>query len=407
MRAIRLLAAALAAMVVVSSCTGGSPTEPITTTPPSTTSTTTATTVTTTTVPQATVSVSLVDGPDGLDEAVADLYLYAADPSVQPAPSRVSSGLIDHLSGLDSRSEEITVDGEVAVGEIVDTQVAVMTSGDDVVLAVADSDGTWRIVGARLTRFESPAWFGESPRLVLVIGSDARPGQNPLGYRADSLHLIGTVPASGAGAIVGIPRDAWVEASYGGNNKFTNVMASRGPEVVLETARNLTGLPLEGYLVTGFLGFEQLVDAFGGFDFDVPFAMAEPQSKAYFAAGLQLFSGADALAFARNRTLAGGDFTRSFHHGLLMIAALRKVQSLGFGDLPRLLELLVEYTWTDLDAEQLLTLGASAYELDPETLTNMVVEGQVGTAGSASVVFLTEEAFSTFEDLADGALEGD
>ena len=61
----------------------------------------------------------------------------------------------------------------------------------------------------------------------------------------------------------------------------------------------------------------------------------------------------------------------------------------------------------DLTAEQLLTLGAAAYELDPGTLTNLVVDGQVGTAGKASVVFLTDEAFSTFEDLTDGVLEGD
>ena len=44
-------------------------------------------------------------------------------------------------------------------------------------------------------------------------------------------------------------------------DKFTHTLAARGPEVTLETARNLTGLPIEGYVVTGFVGFQGLVDA--------------------------------------------------------------------------------------------------------------------------------------------------
>lgn len=404
MKPSRSLAFALIAVFLVSACTTAS--EPSTTTSSTvTTTTTTAPTTSTATLPETTVSVELTDSPAGLNDVVLGLYLYAADPSLDSEMDN-PPGLIEHLADLEPTIGEVSVSGTVTTGDVLESQVAVVKAGEDIVLAVSD-DGDWRIAGARLTRFGKTAWYGEEPRLVLIIGSDARPGQNPLGYRADSLHIVGIVPGPGTGAIVGIPRDSWVEASYGGSNKFTNVMASRGPEVVLETARNLTDLPIEGYLVTGFLGFEGLVDAFGGFEFDVPFAMAEPKSKAYFQAGLQLFGGADALAFARNRTLSGGDFTRSYHHGLLMVAALRKVEALGIEELPRLLELLVEFAWTDLSAEQLLTLGAAAYQLDPETLTNLVVDGQVGTAGSASVVYLTEAAFATFADLADGEVEGE
>ena len=403
MKPFRVLALLSVVALIAPACSSSA--EPATT-PPTFTTSSTSPPSSTTTRPATTVSLQLVNSPNGLDEALLGLYSYAADPTAGGQPN-LPVGLTDHLAGLDTTVGEVEVSGAVATGRILESDIAVITAGDDVVLAVADPGGDWRIVGARLSRFNKPAWYGGGPRLALIIGSDARPGQNPLGYRADSLHLVGIVPDTGRGAIVGIPRDAWVEASYGGHNKFTNVMASRGPEVVLETARNVTGLPLEGYLVTGFLGFTGLVDAFGGFEFDVPFAMAEPKSQAFFQAGLQSFAGADALAFARNRTLSGGDLTRSYHQGLLMVAALRKAQALGIGELPRLLELLVEYTWTDLPAEQLLTLAASSYELDPEALTNVVGDGRVGTAGSASVVYLTDAALATFADLADGALEED
>ncbi|MGZ5384506.1 MAG: LCP family protein [Acidimicrobiia bacterium] len=404
MNSSRLTSLLLVTAIAAAACTPAA--EPTTTTTSTTapTPSTSAPTTSTATLPETTVSLELANAPVGLDGAVLDLYAYAADPSTGQAPD-LPTGLITHLADLGQTLGEIGVSGSVTTGQILESQVAVVVADEDVVLAVADQPGAWRIVGARLSRFDKTAWYGDSPRLALVIGSDARPGQDPLGYRADSLHLIGVVPATGQGAIVGIPRDSWVEASYGGKNKITNMMASRGPEVVLETARNLTGLPLEGYLITGFLGFSALVDEFGGFEFDVPYAMAEPKSGAFFQAGLQLLTGPDALAFARNRSITGGDFTRSLHQGQLMVAALGKSQTLGIEGLPRLLELFVAHAWTDLPAESLLTLAASSYELDRETLSNVVVDGQVGTAGSASVVYLTDAAFATFADLADGVLE--
>ena len=43
---------------------------------------------------------------------------------------------------------------------------------------------------------------------ILAIGSDARPGQNPLASRADSIHVIFLHPREAAGGVVGIPRDS-------------------------------------------------------------------------------------------------------------------------------------------------------------------------------------------------------
>ncbi len=295
--------------------------------------------------------------------------------------------------------------GSAQLGTVADTPVAVVTAGDDVVLAVGDAGGGWSVVGAKLARFGLPAWYGPAPRLVMVIGSDARPGQNPLRFRADSLHIVSVVAETGEGVLVGIPRDTWVEPSYGGKAKLTHTMASRGPEVVVDTVVQLSGLPLEGFLLTGFKDFVALVNAFGGFDVDVPFAMAEPKSGAYFRAGLQAFDGADALAFARNRTLPGGDFTRQLHGGLLLTFALVAIQARGVEAVPGLLETFTQFVHTDLTPAELLTLAATLYELDIAAVDNIVLPGRAGRAGAASVVFLDDAAFDIFADLADGTLD--
>ena len=398
-----LISLAVGALLLFSACSEASPgaTTSTTVSTPSFATSSTTSTSTTTTIPIPTVSAVVKDAPEELVAAVEDLYHWIIDPSVGRPDTSVMS-LVEGLADIETDAMSVDVDGAAHLGVVLETQIAVVVAGDDVLLAV--NDGGWQIVGARLSRFDAPAIFGDSTRLVFVIGSDARPGEDQLRLRADSLHIVATSPADADGAIVGIPRDSWVEASYGGRAKFTNVMASRGPEVVVETAEILTGLDFEGYIVTGFKGFVDLVDAFGGFILDIPFAMAEPKSKAYFSAGEQHVDGADALAFARNRTIAGGDLTRQLHHGLIMKAALFEAQRRGIENLPALLEILTEHAWTDLTPEALLTLAASAYELNPVTLTNIVVPGTIGTAGAASVVHLDDEAQVVFEDLSDGLL---
>jgi hypothetical protein len=53
-----------------------------------------------------------------------------------------------------------------------------------------------------------------------------------------------------------------------------------------------------------------------------------------------------------------------------------------------------------------MQLAVLARKLDPSKLTNVVVPGRVGTAGAASVVYLTDEARRIFLDLRPDAAIG-
>ena len=161
---------------------------------------------------------------------------------------------------------------------------------------------------------------------------------------------------------------------------------------------------MEGYFVTGFLNFQRLVNDFGGVYVDVPFAFNDWRAEAYISAGYQLLWGDKALGFSRSRRLAGGDFTRSYHQGVVIEAALERVQEQDITGLPALLALLDEYTWTDLPLGDLLTLAAGAFYLDAEQVGNRVLPGTVTTRAGASVVVLTDAAEDLFRDLDDGIL---
>lgn len=242
---------------------------------------------------------------------------------------------------------------------------------------------------------------------VLVIGSDARPGQDVRRANADSLHLLAVNPRTGQGTVLGIPRDAWVELPGRGRGKINESLPRGGPALAVETVRRLTGLPVHYYVLTGFKGLAAMVDDLGGVDVFVDRAMNDAASGARFARGWHHFSGSEALAFTRNRKdVANGDFSRSLNHGTLMLAALAKLRAeVGDDDgLRRWISVLVRHSALDIDADRLGRLGALARGIDPARMVNVVAPGRIGFAGRQSVVYLNEEAARVFIDLRDDAV---
>ena len=369
-----------------------------TTTSPTTTS---STTTTTTTLPGPQITLTMSGGGQ-LKDAAQAFYAWLGDRD-GTAPPPMADGLATFLAGA-TVPADLELTGDFVTGDLADgKRVAVVTAGDDVLLAADEGDG-WAIVGARLESLGLEPWYGEPVRHVLIIGTDARPGYIERVFRADSLHILSSNIAANAGAVVGIPRDTYVDTPYGRKDKLSSVNARADSEAVVDIVRDLTSLPVEGYIITGFQSFRRMVDAFDGVVVDVPFAMNDPKSSAFLSAGEQVLWGQNALAFSRNRSIQGGDFTRSFHQGLVILGALDKVLGGGLADLPGLLSLLAQYTWTDLSAGDLLTLAAGAYEIDPANVGHLVLPGTVHDISGASVVILDDSVEEIYRDLDDGIL---
>lgn len=280
------------------------------------------------------------------------------------------------------------------------------------------SDSGWRITGYDVTsRVPAPGEVDEAvrrarvdvplpsarPMFVLVIGSDARPGANPARALADSIHIVGVNPRRGRASILGIPRDSFVQIPGRGGDKI-NASLRGGPELVVDTVERLAGVRIDAYVLTGFAGFERIVDTVGQIEIDIPYAMNDPYSHARFRAGRTRLNAHNALAFSRNRHDArGGDFGRSLNQGRLLIAFLAELrEDLRRGDLDMLPWLLAgaRYTLTDLDLGQMADLALSASSIAPGDVRNRVVPGRTATIGGRSVVLLAPEARDMFRDLA-------
>jgi LCP family protein required for cell wall assembly len=254
-----------------------------------------------------------------------------------------------------------------------------------------------------------PALDGSEPIFLLVIGSDARPGENVARTRADSIHLVGINPAKGKATIVGFPRDSYVPIPGFGTNKINAAMVNGGPPLVVQTVEQLMGITIDYWAMTWFEGFQAMVNDVGGLNVNVPFDVYDTYAHAQIDAGQQVLDGRDALAFARARhALPSGDFGRSENQGRLMVAALAQFRREFAKDPSRLLiwiAALLKNAQTEVPLDELVTLAFTGTTLNPKRVVNIVVPGSNAMLGGIAVVQLDQAALETISrDIANDGL---
>lgn len=263
--------------------------------------------------------------------------------------------------------------------------------------------------GARQPSFDRPLFF-------LILGGDARTG-NPDRQRVDSIHILGIDPVKKRASILGIPRDSYFDSPCGGQRKITDTGYCAGVEGALRAIESFSKCQFDYYMVTAFEGFRGrkgskiggLINQLGGvtmnvnetLTMEIPVAVKRGRNK---------LSGAEALSYARNRKeRAGGDFGRSAAQGRLMIAVLRELRGdykRDPGTALRNLGVIRRNVKMDIGLKEALDLGLMALKLSPSKVDNEVVDGAIGSAGSASIVRITARGRNQLADIcADGLLD--
>jgi len=248
-----------------------------------------------------------------------------------------------------------------------------------------------------------PALQGSKPLFILAIGSDARPGGDPLHSHGDSIHIIGIDPAHQRATILGFPRDSWVSIPGHGTTKITSALTFGGPALMAQTLENLTGIKIDFWILTTFGGVSHMVDSIGGLTVRIPMNLSDQYSGAFLKAGVHHLSGGKVLAFARDRhDFATGDLARSANQGTILIAALSQLHRVIAKD-PSALLIWIAAAWhnihTDLSIDVVLDLALAATQITPENVNNVVVPATTGTVGTASVVFISSSAQAIYADM--------
>jgi LCP family protein required for cell wall assembly len=226
---------------------------------------------------------------------------------------------------------------------------------------------------------------------ILALGSDARPGQNPLRSRADAIQLVGINTRTGAATSIGVPRDSWVPISGYGSNRINASLYFGGPQLMARSVADLIGIEPDYVFVTSFWGLRHMVDAIGGIVVHVPYAYSDENLRPQgFRKGRNKVNGMGALAFSRIRhNLLRGDFERSAHQQgtLRSIQAKIRANADRPGFIDRGVLSLMSNLDTNLSPSELFRIAQAVAQVDPSKITGCVVQGSIGNVGGASIVF--------------------
>lgn len=260
------------------------------------------------------------------------------------------------------------------------------------IAAVVMPPATVRHLDASLVKVRT-AQAVDHPRSVvwiLCLGSDARPGERVTRSRADAIQLVGLNLDTGAGTMIGIPRDSYVDIAGHNRNKINASMLLGGPQLMADSVGRLVGVRPDYVFTTGFLGFRAMVRAVDGVTVRSKFAFSDPVRPQGYKVGRNKLNPFQALIFGRVRhPLPRGDFDRSGNQQELLRSILRKVRAHAPqpGFMERGLLASVRSMDTDLAPSELFRLAQAVVAIRPGALTGCVVRGATGNAGAASVVF--------------------
>jgi LCP family protein required for cell wall assembly len=157
---------------------------------------------------------------------------------------------------------------------------------------------------------------GERPadgpgRTFLLVGSDSREDLTPeeqqelgtgstAGKRTDTILLLHD-SETGPTVLVSLPRDSYVPIPGHGRDKLNAAYALGGPELLVQTVEDTTGVHVDDYVEIGFGGFHNVVEAVGGVELCLDQPLQDEKAHVDLPAGCQVLGGADALGFVRAR----------------------------------------------------------------------------------------------------------
>ena len=196
--------------------------------------------------------------------------------------------------------------------------------------------------------------FGRTPINVLVIGSDGRnnaadcklgggcgSASSTVGHNAD-VEMVVHVSADRSNAtVMSIPRDTMTnvpacqdpdssQATPGYYGQINSAL-QYGPACQVKTVHQLTGIPIDHFVMLDFSGVVKMSDAVGGVSVCVSDNVYDTYSHLKLSKGTHTLKGDAALEFVRSRHGFGdgSDLGRTVSQHLFLSAMIRKFKSAG------------------------------------------------------------------------------
>lgn len=239
------------------------------------------------------------------------------------------------------------------------------------------------------------------PFYMLLLGTDGRPGESS--FRSDTIVLSRVDPKNKQVTLISIPRDTRVTLSNGETAKINSAHSLGGPDDVVKAVNELCGVEISHYAEVSFEGMQQLVDAIGGVEVDVPDKIDDPKAgNVVIEPGLQKLNGEEALAFCRSRAFADGDYTR-MRHQRIFIAALAKqvLNNTDAASIFPLIESLSGMVETDMSIQEIVSLANAMRGMNTDEIWSANIPSTTDDSTGVSYVVAIEDELAEMMERVD------
>lgn len=216
--------------------------------------------------------------------------------------------------------------------------------------------------------------LGDGYTNVALFGVDSRDGNLGEGNRTDCIIVASLNNETKEIKMVSVYRDTLLDLSEGTYQKCNGAYSYGGPVLAINMLNMNLDLDIQDYVTVDFGAIADVVDLVGGVEIEVteeevPYInqylqetadSAGKQANFVQSAGLQTLDGVQATTYARIRSTAGGDFTRTERQRLVVEKIFEKVKTSDLGTLNAIIDQVFPKVSTSFTLQEVLKY-ASAY----------------------------------------------
>lgn len=228
--------------------------------------------------------------------------------------------------------------------------------------------------------------------LFLLTGVDQNEHVSGEHTRSDTMMLFKLDFDSGDVDLISLPRDSrvWINGKL---DKLNHAHAYGGVELLMETLRDFLNIDLDYYVEVNFEAVENIVDAIGGIDYEVPKGINFTYEGITVHEGYQTLNGIEALMYLRHRaSYSEGDLGRvRAQQDFLKEVFRQTLQPENITKIPQLLYTYFTRVKTNLSWDQILGMIPMIQKLNPDGFHTHIIPGEGQYIGDVSYYIVDEE----------------
>ena len=247
---------------------------------------------------------------------------------------------------------------------------------------------------AEVTVSEDGLWRQDGVTNILLLGIDTR-NRSSMKGRSDSIILVSINENIRQVSLVSVMRDTYVKIPNNGSNKINAAYAFGGANLAVKTVEQAFGIDIDRYAVVNFYGFMDIIDTLGGINLNIEKGELKYLNKYVKEINSKLglntnsgtlntygenthVTGKQAMGYVRIRYYGDGDYMRTQRQRNVLMQIIEKAKNADVLELIDVIDVVADYTRTDMTPEELLDLAKKA----PEYLQYNIIQDRVPRDGT-------------------------